>query len=348
MSTTTHGHFCSSLAQNSSAQQQCFQNNVTPSDYVSRPEPNVQIFSAQANRDAYSNPHQAKVVESQQQNYFVSQLLPTPTLENSTLFSYGLQTAQYGYQWVGTHNQEYAQQHNYDVHARSAPVLPYYKQIVEPSQGQDSDLCNGSFTPPPGVQYLSQQLQEKLIQHEPCIHTLNKLEYDIELLKKQTAQELQEIQLLKKNCEMKDITEGILKEQLSQQERKTKILKKKCKEKDISIEMLNSEKAEDSTESEEIEEPSRNLSKTTEPLVKLNPLISSLSDIAREDIMKEVVRLRLENRDMISLQAKLCKLELSYGEHGRIEAENLSLRHEITRLERRLNMFEEASDNPSP
>jgi len=347
MSTTTHGQFWSSLAYNSPAQQQCFQNNVIPSDYTSRSEPNVQIFSSQVDGDAYGNPYQAKVVESQQQNYVVGQLSPAHTQENSTSLSYGLQTAQSWYQWIGTHNQQFAQQHNYEVQAQSSPVLPYYEeQIVEPSQGQDNDLCNGSLAR--GVQYLSQQLQEKLIQHEPCIHTLNKLEYDIEVLKKQTAQQLEEIQLLKKSCETKDITKGILKQHLSQQEREIKNLEKKCKEKDISIEVLNSEKAEDSTESKEIEEPGRSLSKNSEPMVELNPLSSSVSDIAREDIMKEVVRLRLENRDMIRLQAKLCMLELKYGEHGRIKAENLSLRHEIARLERRLQIFEEGSVNASP
>jgi len=337
MSTTTHGQFCSSLAYCSPAQQQCFQNNVIPSDYTSRPEPNVQIFSAQANGDAYGNPYQAKVGESQQHNYVVGQIPPTPTQESSTSFSYGLQTVQSGYQWVGTYNQELAQQHNYQGQSQSAPVLPYYEQIVAPSQVQDNDLCNGSFAR--GVQYLSQQLQEKLIEHEPCIHTLNKLEFDIEVLKKQNAQQLQEIELLKKSCERKDITKGILKQRLGQQEREIKNLKNKCKEKDISIEVLNSEKAEDFTESKEIEE-SESLSKNTDPLVDLNLLSSSLSDIAREDIMKEVVRLRLENRDMIRLQAKLCKLELKDGEYGRIKAENWSLRHEIARLERRLQMFE--------
>jgi len=340
MSITTLGQFCSPFAYCYSAQQQCLQNNVVPSNYTSRPETNVQIFSSQAIGDAYVNPLQAKVVESPQQNYVVGQIPPTPTQENSTSLIHGTQTAQSGYQWVGTYNQQLAQQHNYLLQSQSAPVLPYYEeQIVAPAQMQDNDLSNGSFAP--GVQYLSQQLQEKLIQHEPCIQTLNKLELDIKVLRKQTAQQLQDIQLLKKSCERKDITKGILKEQLSQQEREIKNLKIKCKEKDLSIE------AEDPTESKEIGEPSRSLSKTIEPLIELNPLSSSLNDIAREDIMKEVVRLRSENRDMISLQAKLCKLELRYGEQGSIKAENLSLGHEIARLEKRLQMFEEGSVNES-
>jgi len=339
MSTTTHGQFCSPFAYCYSAQQQCLQNNVVPSNYTSRPETNVQIFSSQAIGDAYVNPLQAKVVESPQQNYVVGQIPPTPTQENSTSLIHGTQTAQSGYQWVGTYNQQLAQQHNYLLQSQSAPVLPYYEeQIVAPAQMQDNDLSNGSFAP--GVQYLSQQLQEKLIQHEPCIHTLNKLEYDIEVLKKQTAQQLQEIQLLKKSCESKDITQGILKEQLSQQEVKIKNLKRKCKEKDISIEVLNSEKAEDFTESKEIEEP-KSLSQNTGSLGELNPLSSSLIDSSREDIMKEVFRLRLENREMIRLQAKLCKLELKDGEHERIKTETWSLRHEIARLEQRLQVFEE-------
>jgi len=162
------------------------------------------------------------------------------------------------------------------------------------------------------------------------------------VLKKQTAQQLQKIQLLKKRCEKKDITTVILQEQLSHQEREIKNLKIKCKEKDIAKE------TDESTESKEIEEPSRSPSKNTEPLIELNPLSSSLNDIAREDIMKEIVRLRSENRDMISLQAKLCKLELRYGEQGRIKAENLFLQHEIARLEWRLQMFGEGSINASP
>jgi len=65
-----------------------------------------------------------------------------------------------------------------------------------------------------------------------------------------------------------------------------------------------------------------------------------LSDRASDTMRQELVRLRLENRDIIRLQAKLCKLELSHDEHKQIKEENLSQQHEIAKLERRLQTFE--------
>jgi len=80
-----------------------------------------------------------------------------------------------------------------------------------------------------------------------------KLEDDLEVSKKQCAQQQQEVSNLKKSCERKDITICNLKHHLSQQEFEINRLLKDCKEKDISIEVLNSEKAAGPLESKQFE-----------------------------------------------------------------------------------------------
>jgi len=52
-------------------------------------------------------------------------------------------------------------------------------------------------------------------QHEPCRHTLSKLESDIRLLKKQSVQQRLKIKRLKHKCKRKDTTISILKQQMS-------------------------------------------------------------------------------------------------------------------------------------
>jgi len=188
----------------------------------------------------------------------------------------------------------------------------------------------------------SQILQRKLIQHEPCIHTLTKLESDIELLKQRSTLQEHEVQNLKQTCDRKDLTIGILKQHRNWQECEIARLKKECKEKDIAIEGLNSEKAIDSTESKAIEMP-KLLSQNSRKQVELDQLVKSSSVNTLDQIKQELTRLRLENRDVIRLQAKLCKLELKDGEYERMKVENLSQRQELNRLERKLQKLEGCS-----
>merc|ERR1719378_735949 len=91
------------------------------------------------------------------------------------------------------------------------------------------------------------------------------------MMKKQCAQQQQEVNSLKESVERKDITICILKQHLSKQESEISRLKTECKEKDISIEVLNSEKAIEPIESKQIEKP-RILSKTAGKQVELNHL----------------------------------------------------------------------------
>jgi len=190
-------------------------------------------------------------------------------------------------------------------------------------------------------------LQKKLVQHEPCIHTLLKLEADLEVCKKQCAQQQQEVYNLEQSCERKDITICNLKQHLSYQECEIARLKTECKEKDISIEVLNSEKAVEPIEHKKIE-TALVLYNNYGQLAELNHLSRSMSEKDSGVMTQELARLRSENRDVIRLQAKLCKLELKDGEHERMKAENLLQRQEIARLERRLRMFEEGTSKMSP
>merc|ERR1719378_1938693 len=97
------------------------------------------------------------------------------------------------------------------------------------------------------------------------------------MMKKQCAQQQQEVNSLKESVERKDITICILKQHLSKQESEISRLKTECKEKDISIEVLNSEKAIEPIESKEIEAP-RILSRTSGQSGEINNLSGCMNE----------------------------------------------------------------------
>jgi len=173
-------------------------------------------------------------------------------------------------------------------------------------------------------------------QHEPCRHTLSKLESDIRLLKQQSVQQRLKIKRLKHNCKRKDTTISILKQQMSWNECKMNKVIETCKQKDILLESLNSETAEECKK------------------IETHMLISQdgegdhannkyLTEESNETMMKEIDRLRLENRDVNRLQDKLCKLQLDPEEVKRAKAENLCQRQTIASLKQKLQIFYERS-----
>jgi len=124
-----------------------------------------------------------------------------------------------------------------------------------------------------------------------------------------------------------------LKQHLSWQQCEINRLNKDYKQKNISIEDLNSEKAVELTEAKEVE--------------TLNGQAISFSNKScekgSEAIQQELARVRFENLDVIRLQAKLCQLELNQSEFKRVKEENMSQRHEIASLERRLQTLDDGS-----
>jgi len=353
MSLTANGQFLTTLGYNN-IDQQYVQSSVSPSAYSSVVE-SSQIFPVPTNREAFCNPYQVQVGEGQYQSYVTNPASADPQtsiMNNNSTMSYTVQTPQVDYQ------------NSYLLAgAEFRPMVPHKAQCYEIPEQVPSGLSYGGhqvFAPvlcQDSVLYTkslagdadtpSQILQKKLIQHEPCIHTLTKLESDLEVLKKQSAYHEHEIQNLKQICERKDITIGILKQNLTSQECEIARIKKECKEKDISIEALIYEEADEPTESKEVEMPkviSTNIGKE----VEANHFGRSYTDKTSNQITQELARLRLENRDVIRLQAKLCKLELKNGEYERIKGENLSQRQEITRLERKLQLCEKGSVDAIP
>jgi len=351
MSTATQGQFCSSFTYNTS-DQQYLQENI-PTLYTTRPETTMQLFSEHASGEVYCNQYEAPIGESQSQGYVVSQpnsIPQTSIQENQAAVAYTFQRPEvvYRYQWTGADCTQLPPQTapSYQVVAQPTQALQYCEQqVLATTQTQGNGIAGNQLAG--DIECQNGILQKKLIQHEPCIHTLLKLEADVEALKKQCAQQQQEVYSLKQSCERKDITICVLKQHLSKQECEITSLKTECKEKDISIEVLNSEKALEPTESKEIELP-RLQSRNSGQQVEISHLSRCMNEEANGDMKQELARLRLENRDVIRLQAKLCKLEVKDDEHERMKAENLSQRQEIARLERRLQMFEEGTENLSP
>jgi len=340
MSTATQGQISSSFTY-ITPDHQYLQENV-PTVYATGPETTMQLLSG----EAFYNQYQTPIHESPSQGYVVSQLNSIPQTsfqENQSAVVYTFQRPEVGYQYqfAGVECSQLAPQtaSSYQVAAQPTQALQYCGQQVL-AQAQGSDIGGNQVAG--DIECQSGILQRKLIQHEPCIHTLLKLEADVESLKKQCAQQQQEVYSLKQSCERKDITICVLKQNLSNQECEITGLKTECKEKDISIEVLNSEKALEPIESKEIE-MARLPSRISGQQVEANHLSRCVNKEANGEMKQELNRLRLENRDAIRLQAKLCKLELKDEEHERMKAENLSQRQEIARLERRLQMFEEGT-----
>jgi len=304
---------------------------VTPGQQTS-----MQIFPA--HQEGSSNTNQAQMQEMPSQGYVFTQnssSTPLPTVQgNYTTLCYTPQTPQAVPQSTSPYNAQTVNipplkqpAQNYAVQVQTQQELPYSRhQVLTSSQPE----YNGISVTTPG--YENQALREKLVWHEPCIHSLAKLENDVQVLKKQSAQQLNEIKRLEQTCRRKDTTIAILKQQMSWQEFKIKRLVKDREEKDMSIKSLNYEKTVKSIESNEVETPILN-GKQVEGSNSYNKY---LTEHASEAIKEELSRLRLWNREVIRLQAKLCKLELDRDEFKRVKKENESQRDEIARLELKL------------
>jgi len=181
--------------------------------------------------------------------------------------------------------------------------------------------------------YESEMLQSKLVQHKSCIDMLMKLEANFEMLSKETFEQSLEITKLENSCTFKDNIIAVLKQERSNQESKIGKLNNDSKKKGTSTEVNKSLKVD---EPKKIEIPIPNMLQFEQSASNDELFKAKTSDT----MMQELVRLRLENRDIIRLQAKLCKVELSHDELKQIKEENLSQRHEIAQLERRLQTFE--------
>jgi len=160
-----------------------------------------------------------------------------------------------------------------------------------------------------------------------------KLEANLEMLKNETLEQRLKITKLENSCTFKEKVIAALKQERSRQESKATILNDDCKKEGTSIKLIKSLK---SDEAEKIGIPTPNILQFEER----DSNDELLSDRASDTMREELVRLRLENRDIIRLQAKLCKLELSHDELKHIKEENLSQKHEIAKLERMLQTFE--------
>jgi len=344
----TQGQFCSSFISNI-PDQEYLQKNFVPIVYTSGQETTIQHFSAQVGGGVCYNQYETPVGESISQGFVVSQpisIVPQTSIQvNQDALAYSLQGPACGYPGLN-------QGAEVECLQLTHQVAPSYQVTVQPTQGlqicgtttqvQDNDFSEKQFNRENLCN--NRILEEKLVQHEPCIRTLLKLEADLEVFKKQCAQQQHEVNNLKQSCERKDITICNLKHHLSQQECEINRLLMECKEEDISIEVLSSENAVDPFESKKFERPMV-LYNNHGHQVELNHLSRKKGS---GEMKQELTRLRLENRDVIRLQAKLCKLELKDGEHERLKVENMSQRQEIARLERRLQKFEVGTSNVSP
>jgi hypothetical protein len=219
----------------------------------------------------------------------------------------------------------------YGVQTQATQEVPQCgNQVFAQSFRQVHDL--GDFS----LQNNRQIYQKNLIQHEPCVHTLSKLETDMGVLQEQSVQQQLEIQRLEHSCKRKDTTISILKQQLSWKECKMKKLIEDCEKKDIIIESFEPVKA---GVADEIEKPMLN-SQESEGIQSNNKY---LTEKVTEAMMKEIDRLRIENKDVYRLEGKLSKLVLEPEEVERAKQENLSQRLLITSLKQKLQAFDEHS-----
>jgi len=218
----------------------------------------------------------------------------------------------------------------YEIQTLEQQQLPYSgQQIYNLSEQPYSGISQSSLG------YESEILQSKLIQHKCCIDALMKLEANLEMMNKETLKQRLEITKLENSCTLKDNIIAVLKQERGKQECK---IRNDCKNEGTSIKLIKSSKAD---EPKQIEIPTPNMLQFEESSSNDEPFSCRTSDAM------ELVRLRLENRDIIRLQAKLCKLELSHDELKKLKEENLSQRHEIAKLERRLQTFETDSGTSS-
>jgi len=289
--------------------------------------------------DVYCDQYQAQMPGTPTLGFALTQMgssTPFATVQGNQTISYTPQSTQSGYQRMC---QVAAQtghlpslQHNvfgYEVQRQATNDVPYNgNQILAPSLGQLNEFGDVSF------QNYGQIHQKNPLQHEPCIHTLSKLEADVGVLKEQSVQQQLQIKRLEHSCKRKDTTISILKQQMSWKECKMNKLIEDCKKKDVLIESLNSGKT---VGSKEIETP------------VLDGLQSEghqsnnkyLTEKAKEAMMKEIDRLRIENKDVNRLQDKLSKLELDPEEVKRAKEQNQSQRRIIASLKQKLQTFDE-------
>lgn len=294
--------------------------------------------------DVYYNQYQAQMPGTPTVGFALTQTgssTPFATVQGNQTISYTPQATQSGYQRMC---QVAAQtghlpslQHNvfgYEVQRQAANDVPYHgtvgTQILAPSSGQLNEFGDVSF------QNYSQIYQKNQLQHEPCIHTLSKLEADVGVLKEQSVQQQLEIKRLEHSCKRKDTTISILKQQMSWKECKMNKLIEDCKKKDVLIESLNSGETGGSTE---IETPVLD-GQQSEGHQSNNKY---LTEKAKEAMMKEIDRLRIENKDVNRLQDKLSKLELDPEEVKRAKEQNQSQRRIIASLKQKLQTFDERS-----
>jgi len=291
--------------------------------------------------DVYCNQYQAQMPGTPTLGFALTQTgssTPFATVQGNQTISYTPQSTQSGYQrmcQVAAQNGHLPSlQHNvfgYEVQRQATNDVPYNgNQILAPSLGQLNEFGDVSF------QNYGQIHQKNPLQHEPCIHTLSKLEADVGVLKEQSAQQQLQIKKLEHSCKRKDTTISILKQQMSWKECKMKKLIEDCEKKDILIESLEPVKAE---ESDKTETPIHN-SQQTEGKQSNNKY---LTEKANEAMMKEIDRLRIENKDVNRLQGKLSKLVLDPEEVKRAKQENLSQRLLISSLKQKLQAYDERS-----
>jgi len=221
----------------------------------------------------------------------------------------------------------------YEVQTQAMAELQYgLNQNVTSLEAPQNEMCYTSLG------YQNELLQNNLVKHKPCIDTLLTLEANLALLNKETCEQRLKICRLEESCKMKDNTIANLKQQRNLQDCRISTLTNNYIKKKIASNVSNSEKKL-AQESEKIETPLKNEVDVAGDRFNNKLLCPRSSDEMRQ----ELVRLRLENRDVIRLQAKVCKLELSQGELKHLKEQNSSQRQEIAQLERRLRAFEEDS-----
>jgi len=289
--------------------------------------------------DVYCNQYQAQMPGTPTVGFALTQTgssTPFATVQGNQTISYTPQATQSDYQRMCQMAAETGHlpslQHNvfgYEVQRQAANDVPYHgNQVLAPSLGQLNEFGDVSF------QNYGQIQQKNQLQHEPCIHTLSKLEADVGVLKEQSVQQQLEIKRLEHSCKRKDTTISILKQQMSWKECKMNKLIEDCKKKDVLIESLNSGKT---GGSKEIETPVLD-SQQSEGHQSNNKY---LTEKAKEAMMKEIDRLRIENKDVNRLQDKLSKLELDPEEVKRAKEQNQSQRRIIASLKQKLQTFDE-------
>lgn len=310
-------------------------------DYISSgQEASMELTPILTNEEAYYNQYQAQLKEHPSKDYvFTPTNISGPFASiqrNPAAVFYSQLASQAAYQSVyqgaGPQTGLMTTQ-GYDIQTQAALDLQYGgHQILAPSEGDHTKVYFNSLG------YQSVMLQDKLDQHQTCIKALMKLEADLEVLSKETFQQRLEIRMLENSCKKKDNTIAVLKQHSNLHACGTSTQNDNCNEKEMSKEMFNSEKVWE-PENKDIETPVPNAMQIEGSRSYDKFLCMSSS----ETVKQWLLCLRLENRDIIRLQAQLCKLELRHDELKHIKEENSFQRHEITQLERRLQTFEEDS-----